>query len=1026
MLYVAGRNDVGYFLLEDVVDENGNFKGFNNIPVEKRHGFFRGTWDGDYDGGDGIFDESYSDGGFPYNSESGITNFKDGTGRDFLVDGDGTVTPKDMRKSLGTFAGGSELVFWLIRGRWGDHYDEPVLRDWILDFIYFNKPEWNRDYYQSCEPPPADGSPFDKIFHLGMDRGTEGECEVEGGWLQDTSHSRLDTYFGLDLVDTPYYMPITPGEKYHHFIVGAPKDDPNQWILGIEQNNNQHSPTSDVDCNDFVFKIERKTGGVAELDPGHAITTGSADVSFTGVTLEVWDYIPCGDQNRIKYELTIDNGVSWVEVTTWDEIYASDTDKNVGAKIDNAVWQPGSPAYTYRTTRIDFAGLGLGGHEIRWRATMMSQDEACEPKILDLAIEASWMRGGEVSRASPVVNANMLYSGSYEISDGSWSNDELRGHLKATRIYDPSNPGQTDATDLWDAGAVLNAKSPDLREIFFPHVTITAVPAENLGFGDGTTTSFSGTLSHHPVIASTLTITDQHESFTDKHTDVLEGNLGGSGNIDRFSGEFTVTFNSPPAADVPIVAQYTYYATSSGLLHFKPNNVTAAMLGIDNSLVIGQGYTYDFDGDGEFDPILDRNWLVNWVRGFKDGASTPKDWLLGAIDHSVPAVQTPPSLPDWYYGTAVTRQERESFLAFSDAEAQKTRPTVVYVGARDGMLHAFDGGGFRHGNNSATDPITEQRGYYLDYGTGEELWAFIPTNLLSRLKNNVLQGDDQAYVDASPALADVFINSSWKTVLLSAQGNGGDTIFCLDVTDPHNPNFLWEFADPDFFRSRSSPPVGKIGRILVDGQAVWVAFFVSGKTADANLYPSIYMINVADGSLVKRVMLDAEAGGIGGVPSGQPTIIDSDANGYLDRMYIGTDKGYLYKVNIPDDPDVVNYEFSHCVINRDFSDESDTSVFADWRYQPIFGSPVVIVDNGMNADGSVAYNVKLFFGTGDSPYFDEDIDMANTRYLFFAYNDQSKKGEQRSEQKGRVRQQQCVFGLVLRIARGASRIFFGL
>ena len=32
-------------------------------------------------------------------------------------------------------------------------------------------------------------------------------------------------------------------------------------------------------------------------------------------------------------------------------------------------------------------------------------------------------------------------------------------------------------------------------------------------------------------------------------------------------------------------------------------------------------------------------------------------------------------------------------------------------------------------------------------------------------------------------------------------------------------------------------------------------------------------------------------------------IVDSDGNGYLDRIYIGTDKGYLYKVNIPDDPE---------------------------------------------------------------------------------------------------------------------------
>jgi hypothetical protein len=250
-------------------------------------------------------------------------------------------------------------------------------------------------------------------------------------------------------------------------------------------------------------------------------------------------------------------------------------------------------------------------------------------------------------------------------------------------------------------------------------------------------------------------------------------------------------------------------------------------------------------------------------------------------------------------------------------------------------------------------------------------------------------------VDGSPALADVYTDGQWRTVLLSAQGNGGDTIFCLDVTNPLDPKFMWEFADPDLFRSRSSPSVGKIGRILVNGQAVWVAFFVSGKTYDATLYPSIYMINVADGSVVKRVMLDADGNGVGGVPSGQPSIVDSDGNGYIDRLYIGTDKGFLYKVNIPDDPDAVKFEFSNCVINRDFTDTNEpaSSVAVDQRYHPIYGTPVVISDNGIDEHGAVTYDIKILFGTGDSPYYDEDIDMGNTRYHFFAYRDQSKKGE---------------------------------
>ena len=123
------------------------------------------------------------------------------------------------------------------------------------------------------------------------------------------------------------------------------------------------------------------------------------------------------------------------------------------------------------------------------------------------------------------------------------------------------------------------------------------------------------------------------------------------------------------------------------------------------------------------------------------------------------------------------------------------------------------------------------------------------------------------------------------------------------------------------------------------------------------------MINVADGSVVKRVMLDAEGSGVGGVPSGQPSIVDSDSNGYIDRLYIGTDKGFLYKVNIPDDPDKNNFEFSNCVINGDFTDSTEppSSVAIDQRYHPIYGTPVIIVDNGIDSAGALSYDVKILF-----------------------------------------------------------------
>jgi type IV pilus assembly protein PilY1 len=172
-----------------------------------------------------------------------------------------------------------------------------------------------------------------------------------------------------------------------------------------------------------------------------------------------------------------------------------------------------------------------------------------------------------------------------------------------------------------------------------------------------------------------------------------------------------------------------------------------------------------------------------------------------------------------------------------------------------------------------------------------------------------------------------------------------------------------------------------------------VAFFVSGKTYDDTLYPSIFALDIADGSLAVKIDLDASPAGAGGVLSGQPTIVDSDGNGYVDRLYIGSDKGLMYKINVPDSPDTVKYGLGHCIINTDYSDRDDEVVPAEWHYQPIYGSPTVVSSNSVDLTGQMTYDIRIFFGTGDSPYYDEDINFAETRYVFYAYRDTAAKGQ---------------------------------
>jgi hypothetical protein len=970
------------------------------------------------EGSDGTRHEVYTN--VNDNNSNGVLDDREGVDSN----GDGEVDAFDNRVSLGTFAAGSELIFYL-----------KVDNDWRKP-TYFTKENWNPDTYG------GDCSNGIKTYKLGIARNTSSDTCSETGWLDTAALERADELFDLQFaVDDTQSLNIVNGEQFPHVIVGAPGDKPNEWILGWED----LWGGGDTDHNDMVFLIERRTGGVAQLESGQAIEPVEEGAYYTAVNFEVWDSMPCNGQTDIKYYVSIDNGTNWVEITAWDSIreftFDEDGKKILGDEV--AYWAAGSPQYTYRTRRIDFAGLGLSGRKLLWKAVLSSEEETCIAEIVDVNLTGAVATHADISRASPVVQANVLYSGSYETPSVSWTSTGLRGHLRAMRTYDPLNTYGTDNVELWDAGEVLTARAPSDRNIYFPSIDVATVSGESLCTGDGETEKFDGTLAHAPVVGESLTIIAGTETFTDQHTDVLVGNLGGSGTINRFTGEWEITPHQVLNEDTPVSASYAWYATPSVLKPFSTTNVTNTMLDLDDTYVVGAGYRYDFNEDDQF-TSADGEWLMNWVRGYADGSSIKKAWVLDPIDHSVPAVVTPPGRPTWYYGTAITEEEQKSYDTFIEMQAE--RPSIVLVGSRSGMLHAFNAGRFRWGDNAETSQM-EQRGYFLwddnsdltswwntfledypdtdpettapfftwqtkgskapDYGDGREVWAFIPANLLPRLKNNYLKGEDRAFVDASPAVSDVYIEDTWKTVVLCAEGNGGDSVFALDITDTQNPKFMWEFADPDLFRSRSSPAVAVLGKIMADGQKKWAAFFVSGETYDDTLYPSIYVIDIANGSVIKRIFLDCLPQGVGGVPSGQPAVLDSDGNGYIDRLYVGTDKGYMYKVNLPDLPGSVAYEITQCVVNKDFDyvlvndqgtedtsdDVSETfTVPESQQYHSIYASPTVVVDNSLSSSGELIYNVHIFFGTGDSPYADEDIDTGNTNYHFFAYTDHATKG----------------------------------
>lgn len=129
---------------------------------------------------------------------------------------------------------------------------------------------------------------------------------------------------------------------------------------------------------------------------------------------------------------------------------------------------------------------------------------------------------------------------------------------------------------------------------------------------------------------------------------------------------------------------------------------------------------------------------------------------LGAVIGSTPAIMDVPSLdppPDDQYG--------RPGAAGTFADTYKDRRSLIFVGANDGMIHA------------------------IDTRTGYEVWAFIPYNLLPKLRaladgQSVEQFD--YFVDSSPKIAEVKLNGQWRSMLIIGQGPGGTFYQAFDVT----------------------------------------------------------------------------------------------------------------------------------------------------------------------------------------------------------------------------------------------------
>lgn len=357
---------------------------------------------------------------------------------------------------------------------------------------------------------------------------------------------------------------------------------------------------------------------------------------------------------------------------------------------------------------------------------------------------------------------------------------------------------------------------------------------------------------------------------------------------------------------------------------------------------------------------------LDYLRGVRTNETTAplmrrRTSLLGAVINSQPLYVsgatgtnnegffddgTPEMAP-----TAPTYQEFQNSV--------KNRPPTVYVGANDGMLHAFDA------------------------VTGRERFAYVPDIMFGNGKLAELTNVDTTQlivtVDDAPIVKDVFLRGQWRTVLVGTYRLGGRGIYALDVTSPDTfgaTNVLWEFTNKTLVDppASTSSPLGytyssaNIGR-LNNGKWVVVAstgYFPTSNpdprgnpdaaTSDANINKTaLLVIDLETGALIRKIDTSSapQASGVQTWGLSTPAGYDYGGGAGTDEIFVAGDlAGNLWRF------DLTSANSSDWGVDLMFKTYTTAPTAANPPVQPISVMPVALRD--MTRNGLPIW----IFGTG--------------------------------------------------------------
>jgi len=352
----------------------------------------------------------------------------------------------------------------------------------------------------------------------------------------------------------------------------------------------------------------------------------------------------------------------------------------------------------------------------------------------------------------------------------------------------------------------------------------------------------------------------------------IPGYLGGAQSIGDNNGATTRTV-------------YTEILAGSPLINLGVSN--AALLQAD----LGAG------------SVAEAEEMIQWLRGTDvddvdaDGDSTDvRPWILGAPLHSRP-------LPINYGARS--------------AGYSATNPDIrIFMGSEDGFMHAFR-------NTTA-----------LGNESGAEDWAFMPRSVMDKmdtLRTNA-SGSHPYTVDGAPAAyvidtdgdgtigkdATGAADASDRVYLYFGLRRGGNAYYGLDVTNPDLPSLMWSIENTgDFAELGMSFSTPRIGSVKFGATPTPVLIFGGGYDGNKDTGNSddaagnaIYVVNALTGNLVWKATYGATTGSqsvslyhhtgmVDGVPSDMAAL-DTNADGNIDRLYVGDTGGTIWRVDLPE------------------------------------------------------------------------------------------------------------------------------